>query len=106
MRKAERLECRRKFLLHFSRFILSDTQYDNLVYTMPQRDLDNGSIITVEIIKGLYWSRVSWHLREILANIKKQNKLIRCRLDDALWDMEELEKETVARCKASRLNKK
>ncbi len=106
MKKAERLECRRKFLLRFSRFVLSNIRYDNLVYTIPQRDLDNGSIITVEVIKGLYWSRVSWHLREILANPKKQNELIRCRLDDALWSIKALEKENAARCKARRLNKK
>ena len=92
MRKAERLELRRKFLLRFSRLILGDKQYDDVTYEIPQRNLSD-SVITVIIVRGSYYSKVSWDLREILANIRKQNRLIRCRLDNALWCIADLEEE-------------
>ena len=106
MRKAERLECRRKFLLRFSRLILNDTQYDDITYEMPQRNLNNDSIITIIVTRGSYYCKVSWDLREIShpTNIQNQNKLIRCRLDDMLWDIGELKKENARH--PDRLNKK
>ncbi|MCK5610941.1 hypothetical protein KAR91_54215 [Candidatus Pacearchaeota archaeon] len=103
MKKAERLECRRKFLFRFSRLILSDEQYDDIAYDIPRRDLDNSSVITIVIVRGPRYYKLAWDLREIShpVNIKGQNpnKLIRCRLNDALWHMKDLEEE-------DRLNKK
>lgn len=104
MKKAERLECRRKFFLCFSRIILNDKQYDDITYKIPRRDLDDSSVITIIVLRGSYYSRVSWDLREILANATKQNMLVRCRLDDMLWDIRELEKENPS--PPDRLNKK
>lgn len=91
-------EIRRKFLLRFSQFILSDKQYDDLSFEIPQRKRHINSPIIIIVSNGTIWADVSWSLEEIIhpgnAGNQKQNCLIQCKFEEMLQSMKELEKES------------
>lgn len=98
MTETEQIECRRAFLIRFSQFILSNQQYDNLEFTIPQRKRHINSPVIITITNGTIWSNVSWSLGEIThpENVgdRKQDLLIQCKFKEMLLSMKELEKES------------
>ena len=87
MTKTERTELRRKFLVYLMKFVLNNKQFDTLGYFVLPINRPSDSFVTIQIVKNLVWSEVTWDIREIL-RIKNWGKLIQCRLESALWSIQ------------------
>ena len=91
MTPAEKREARQTFILRISQEMLKNEHYDGYAFTLPSRDLSLKSLIEVTVHRGGAYSRISWDLREIWQrSVAAQRKLIRYRLSDGIWSLNEL----------------